>query len=204
MCGLFGFVGTKPNPATIVELMGLAARRGPDSYGFAWNYGNGTLLDCMHQASPFNGMYPANLGVAKGIIGHCRLATSGGVGTVQPLACGAGFVAHNGNIYNAEELADKIQVKPKTPCDSEILGLLVNEGKGPLGKRLERAAGKRVPKSPLAALALWPSGLAAIADGLPIEMAERPEGVYLCSQPFAGSVPIKNVVSWPIVRSTHA
>ena len=56
------------------------------------------------------------------LIGHCRLATFGNISEVdsQPFYNEYIGVAHNGNIYNHNELIKQYELRLMSQCDSEV------------------------------------------------------------------------------------
>ncbi|MED3982393.1 hypothetical protein [Priestia megaterium] len=181
MCGIFGFIGKKPNLHLLEEIAGLASTRGVHGWGIAGEKrfvkGKGKLEDHLHVLYDF--------GEEPFIIGHCRLATFGNYnGVVQPLRSERHTFAHNGNVYNYQYLANYIHYTMKTDCDSEVIGALLD-----VGYSLRKVS--QLLNQPYAILATTKKGMSAIRKGLPLFVSEREEGTYFCSRAFDRSEPLK-------------
>lgn len=198
MCGLFGFVGARPDAQRLALAALEASRRGPHAFGWAIREGAGALN--VHRQT---GRLDEHLGAVQNIarvlyapvrfIGQARLATSGAWQTTannQPLLAGDLALVHNGNVYNDRALFAEAGYTPTTENDSEaILAVLMHYSSMPLQARAERVIQLVDRRSPLAALVSTPQGVAAIRRGHPLYVWEQPEGVYLCSRPLGtGSV----------------
>jgi hypothetical protein len=111
------------------------------------------------------------------MIGHFRMATSGGSGVVQPLPAGDGaWISHNGNAYDAAAVAAREGISTVTGCDSEVLGVLtVRHGLA--------AAYATLRCGPAAVLIGRPTGITAGGFGQPLWRIDRQEGYYYCSLP---------------------
>jgi glucosamine 6-phosphate synthetase-like amidotransferase/phosphosugar isomerase protein len=188
MCGVFGFVsrdGCPVNPKVLARVALATQRRGPHAWGLAWLDGK-ARLHCYKQT----GKVSDALGLlkmaqdARLLIGHCRYATMGDPANNlnnHPHSCDGGWLVHNGVIPNYAELVDCFGLHPVTGCDSEVLGLLIEQEDGDL---LDRAAGAVlcVPRTPLVLLGLWkPGRLIAARQGNPLHTGTTGRGVYLAS-----------------------
>jgi glucosamine 6-phosphate synthetase-like amidotransferase/phosphosugar isomerase protein len=200
MCGVFGFVSR--NGGTVnLEVLGRVAevteRRGPHAFGFAWIDRRGRLK-CYKQT----GRVSDHLGLlglaadARMLIGHCRFATQGSPEdniNNHPHPADGGWLVHNGQIPGYRRLVDAFDLYPVSACDSEVLGLLVEQGEGNVLDRCraavravspEREAGTlfAVPQ-PLVLLGLWPrpDRLVAVRRGNPLHYAKTEQGFYLAS-----------------------
>ena len=72
---------------------------------------------------------------------------------------------------------------PVSACDSEVLGLLIENADGRLIDRCT-AAVESVPSSPLVLLGLWkPGRLIAVRQDNPLHVGTNAEGLYLGSLP---------------------
>jgi glucosamine--fructose-6-phosphate aminotransferase (isomerizing) len=188
MCGVFGFVsegGRGPNLGRLREMAKATESRGPHAFGFAWVDSRGRLK--MFKAP---GRISKNLGLltmaedAQMLIGHCRYATHGTPRNNlnnHPHPVDGGWFVHNGVIRNQPDLVEGYWLNPVTECDSEVLGLLIEELDGTL---IERAIGAaQLCEGPLALLALWrsPRRLIAVRAGNPLHVGELAHGTYLAS-----------------------
>jgi asparagine synthetase B (glutamine-hydrolysing) len=186
MCGIFGFVGSAPNLERLKEVAVLASSRGVHSWGIEWQSGS----------KKGSGKLEDNLGVlaltedSPVVLGHCRLATIGAYnGVIQPLNTEHLSVAHNGNIYNYKQLAQKIGYSLKTDCDSEIIGALMERG-----ATLQDVSD--TIQTNHAILVRQGTKLKAVHRGLPLFVGKFPEGIYYCSRKFRGSVPLREGVMY--------
>jgi glutamine phosphoribosylpyrophosphate amidotransferase len=164
MCGLFGFFGKGKPTATLADAFSRAKKRGPD--GSAWWDG------CELYDRAAGRMIPPPTGL---VLGHCRLATSGSVATVQPLMSGPYAITHNGNIRNHREIAKALSLQLTSTIDSELI-LQCLQREDSLAALL-----LAVPLEPGAVVAVTPQQLHFYAKGLPLYLLERPEGIYWCS-----------------------
>jgi glucosamine 6-phosphate synthetase-like amidotransferase/phosphosugar isomerase protein len=189
MCGVFGFVanGDHEINMTILEQIAIETeKRGPHAWGMAWINRNDRL--CMFKSS---GAISDSLGMlamasdAKMLIGHTRYATQGDPENNlnnHPHASDGGWIVHNGMIPHYKTLIDKHRLNPVTDCDSEVLGLLIEQQtQGSLLTRCNRTA-KLAASRPLVMLGLWkPGHLVACRYGNPLHIGETKSGVYLAS-----------------------
>mgnify|MGYP005992319507 CR=1 FL=1 len=133
MCGIIGLVYSGANDhvnQSLVDGLTILQHRGQDAAGIVTAQGNrlhllknnGTVADVFTQESIIN--VRGNIG-----IGHVRYPTAGGSKSceAQPMytnyPCGIAL-AHNGNLTNAEELAESMRSSFRhinTDSDSEIL-----------------------------------------------------------------------------------
>jgi len=129
MCGIVGIIGGKPVSRLIYHSLFSIQHRGQSSAGMLIYDGNihvtkdaGLVREVFNQESKIN--VPGNVG-----IGHTRYSTAGmddieSLGrNAQPeylvnpfLAC-----AHNGNVFNCNELNKITNRKPRTECDVQCL-----------------------------------------------------------------------------------
>ena len=157
MCGLFGFIGTEPAAEIMRGAVKRARQRGPD--GMAWWDGDRSRTDAVG---------------GKLILGHCRLATSGAIGVLQPLVAGEFAITHNGNIRDHRSIAARLGIECETSVDSElILKLLARDG--------WPAVIRELPLSPGAVVAVEPAAIHLLSNKLPLYSLARPEGLYWCS-----------------------
>lgn len=178
MCGVFGFIGSRPDPDLVKQLGYLAGTRGPHGYGVATRTKSWTERIHIHDA------LDRLEGIDETFIGHARLATFGN--HFQPIVGEEYAIAHNGNVYNFKELAGQYGLTLKTDCDSEIWLRMVESFDGPLVQRVEKAAA--VADTPATVLLVL-AGDSIVAYRLkhPLYVGSRPEGIYFCSRPFPGA-----------------
>jgi glucosamine 6-phosphate synthetase-like amidotransferase/phosphosugar isomerase protein len=199
MCGVFGFVsrGGKVNLETLGRIAEVTERRGPHAFGFAWIDRRGRLK-CYKQT----GRVSDHLGLltmaadARMLIGHCRFATQGNPANNinnHPHPADSGWIVHNGQIHDYIKLVNTHDLYPVSACDSEVLGLLVEQAKGNVLDRCRIAvqtacadeeAGTLFDRSsPLVLLGLWPrpDRLVAVRRGNPLHYGKTEQGFYLAS-----------------------
>ena len=203
MCGVFGFVGRdggKVNLKALARVAEATQRRGPHAFGFAWIDRRGRLK-CYKQT----GRIGDHLGLlamaadARMLVGHCRWATQGDPSNNlnnHPHPADGGWIVHNGQVHNYAGLVGAMGLHPVSECDSEVLGLLVERGRGGVLERCRRAVRLasddpapwdggtlfgRPP--PLVLLGLWPrpDRLVAVRRGNPLHRGAAAEGCYLAS-----------------------
>jgi glucosamine 6-phosphate synthetase-like amidotransferase/phosphosugar isomerase protein len=202
MCGVFGFVSRDGGRLSLEQLGRIAAvteQRGPHAFGFAWIDRRGRLK-CYKQT----GRITDHLGLlrmaadARMLIGHCRFATQGDPAdniNNHPHPADGGWIVHNGQIRLYRELVDFFDLYPVSTCDSEVLGLLIEQGKGSVLERCRLAVQAAVSieepdslfarRQPLVLLGLWPrpDRLVAIRHGNPLHLGTMAQGYYLASLP---------------------
>ena len=183
MCGLYGFQrrAGAPDPVLLRELAALAAQRGPHAHGYATQ---GRRQVALGPARPAELSTPVD-----SLIGHTRLANSGrhdDLSAAQPLQAGRLFIAHNGTVPGAALYVERLNLKPQTGNDSEVLALLLARATNLSG--VAATLDLLTPGVPLALLVLEPGGaVIAARRGHPLHVSRREEGTYFCSLPFAGS-----------------
>jgi len=190
MCGIFGFASTDGRGPDLARLRWIAAEteaRGRHAFGLAWVDASGAM-----HAFKRPGAATAALGDldacrhAVAIIGHCRWATHGDPQDNRnnhPHPAGRGWLVHNGVVRNYAALLRRYRLRPRTDCDSEVLGLLMMRRAGTLAQRAAWAAGQT--EGPLALLGLWrnPVRLVVVRRGNPLWFAHTPGGLYFASLP---------------------
>ena len=117
-------------------------------------------------------------------IGHLRYATHGSPHNMinnHPHPVDGGWLVHNGIVRNDEELIMDYDLLRVSECDSEVIGLLMEQGRGQLPTRTKAAINKT--EGPLAMLALWnrPETMIAARRGNPLHIASTSDGVYLAT-----------------------
>ena len=191
MCGVFGAI-MSPGERIDLHRVRMMARstetRGPDAFGFAWVddcdrlhrfKSPGRITENMHQLD--------QLADAKMFIGHCRFATHGDPESNEnnhPHSVDGGWMVHNGVVRNAKTLASEISLSPVSDCDSELLGLLIEDLPGTLMDRTAGAVNRSLGE--LAVLGLWsrPQRMLIAKRGKPLVWQRSKEhGIYLASLP---------------------
>ena len=141
-CGVFGiYAKDRVNVAfdTYVALFALQ-HRGQESCGIAVNdYGNIRVhRDVGLVPDVFNKSIIEHLGCGKSAVGHVRYSTSGTAvrANAQPLIVkhtrGFMAVAHNGNIANAKEIKENLELKGAifhTTSDTEVISYVITEAR---------------------------------------------------------------------------
>jgi glucosamine 6-phosphate synthetase-like amidotransferase/phosphosugar isomerase protein len=200
MCGVFGFVsrdGGKVNLELLGRVAEVTERRGPHAFGFAWIDRKGRMK-CFKQS----GRISDHLGLllmaadARMLVGHCRWATQGSPEhniNNHPHPCDGGWIVHNGQIRAYEQLVNLFDLYPVSACDSEVLGLLIEQGTGNVLDRCRSAVRAASPgqdertlfgyDQPLVLLGLWarPDRLVAVRRGNPLHYSQADQGYYLAS-----------------------
>lgn len=213
MCGLWGFVSTggPPDPGTLERAALAAANRGPDAWGYVSLSVTGLTGANFRSArltalpAELCGADPKNQPAA--LIGHCRLATSGGPGVIQPLLIGGTglAVAHNGNYYGHRELAALHGFPLATACDSEVLGFMAARLGGALRDPAAAvvnalSAAARPSKAAVLVLDTAEGLLAAVPAGQPLYSLLAAAGVYFASQNPGGWFPLARPTNFPIPK----
>jgi len=189
MCGIFGFVAKDNGPLNLGVLERVARvtqSRGPHSWGLAWV----DLQDRMRMYKQ-TGKISDALGLlamardAKMLIGHCRYATHGAPENNlnnHPHPSDGGWIVHNGVIGHYRHLIDQHNLHPVTECDSEVVGLLIENLRGSRLERCVQAVSLARGRSPFAFMGLWADRLiVARANGQPLHCGETKRGFYFAS-----------------------
>lgn len=190
MCGIFGFItseGQGPDIARLRRIALVTQIRGDHAFGLAW-------LDEGGDIQTFKAPGPAKThldaldrrGNAVVVIGHCRFATHGSPADNRnnhPHAAGAGFVVHNGVIFNHQQIVRQYGLTQRSQCDSEILGLLMARCAGSVAQRSAWAANQVMGE--LAMLGLWrnPARILIARRGRPLCFGRGRDGFYFASLP---------------------
>ncbi len=132
MCGIFGYIGKKPQAAqTVLDGLKTLEYRGYDSWGIAVKIGEKLKIE----------KHTGKIGDASTIlpksdlgIGHTRWATHGGVTDVNAhphLDCNAKLaVVHNGIVENNTEIKKELEAKGHkfiSETDTEVISHLIEE-----------------------------------------------------------------------------
>ncbi len=190
MCGIFGFLSTDGRGPDLARLRHIAAEtetRGRHAFGLAWIDVDGTMHTFKRPGAATACL--ADLDVCRhavAVIGHCRWATHGDPQDNRnnhPHPAGRGFVVHNGVVRNYADLVRRYRLRPKTECDSEVLGLLMMRRAGTLLERAAWAVART--EGPLALLGLWnkPLRFLVVRCGNPLCFCQTPGGFYFASLP---------------------
>lgn len=188
MCAIFGFIAQRNRGPRLETLEAIAETnecRGPHAFGFAWIDSRGILRQ-YKQTGRLTDHLPllAMLQDARMLIGHLRYATHGSPQDQinnHPHPVDGGWLVHNGVVHNGEELIMDHDLMQVSECDSEVIGLLMEDGRGQLSTRAKSAVNKT--RGPLAMLALWnrPETMIAARRGNPLHIASTSDGVYLAT-----------------------
>lgn len=213
MCGVFGFVsrnGGEPNMHALKRIADVTSTRGRHAFGFSWVDSRG-VLRCFKQTGSISD-YMAVLNIAadaRMLIGHCRYSTHGKPEfniNNHPHASDGGWIVHNGMLPDYQGLINRHDLFPVSHCDSELLGLLIEQQQGSILKRCKKAVNLalQVPEIPtqdawgelaktigrtttagagLVFLGLWhrPERMVVIRRGNPLSWTKCKEGYYLAS-----------------------
>ncbi len=202
MCGLFAFVGAKPQRAQLLELAALAGRRGPHACGWFLFNERESLERHLGSSEDHADKLPHDVRV---LIGNSRLATSGehdDLASSQPCTADGYALVHNG-IARLKEPGPVCE----TSCDSKAL-LRIMIRTGALTPGLKAAALALEENTPFALIAMRGNQLVAMRRGLPLYARETDEGAYLCSVTFDGARPLPALAlsTWtaPAMELAHA
>lgn len=196
MCGIFGFVGTQGDVASmVVEALRKLEYRGYDSWGVAVS-ANGHI-DVEKRA----GRIPAetsSLPLAGIGFGHTRWATHGGVtdANAHPhVDCNGRFaIIHNGIIENFRQLRGRLEASGhafRSETDSEVVAHLIEEKVGTSGDQTEVVNGVRAAFAQLRGLNAIivldnvTRQLIAAKNVSPLVIGRGPEGIYIASDSVA-------------------
>ena len=192
MCGVFGFASKDKASVDLRVLKEVAAvteSRGPHAWGMAWVDARGKMRSYKQSGRITDaiGLLDMARG-AKMLIGHCRWATHGDPANNlnnHPHDGGDAWVVHNGVIGHYATLAHKHGLWMNTDCDSEVLGLMLQQFPGKPHQRFRRAVDEAKGISPFVMLALWPDRLmAARENNQPLYEGQTKDAYYLASLPM--------------------
>lgn len=189
MCSIFGYVARRnngPKYSALTSIIEANMARGPHAFGFAWIDSRG-ILHAYRQQGRMNRQLDILSLVhdARMLIGHLRWATDGDPShniNNHPHACDGGWLVHNGIVSNHRRLIDRYGLAPVSECDSEVIGLLVENSKRET--RLQRvAASIRLTTGPLAIMGLWsrPGVMMLARRGNPLHYSDTGLGLYFGS-----------------------
>jgi amidophosphoribosyltransferase len=190
MCGIFGFItreGEGPEIARLRRLALITQTRGAHAFGLAWLEADG-MIQTLKRPGPARACLDEleRCRHAVVVIGHCRYATHGSPldnRNNHPHPVGAGQMAHNGVVLNHGDLAHRYDLRQRSDCDSEVLGLLMARTAGTIAQRSAWVANQVM--GDLAILAVWrkPARLLVTRRGKPLHYGQGRDGVYFASLP---------------------
>lgn len=192
MCAIFSFIsqrGRGPRLETIEAMVEANELRGPHAFGFAWIDSRGILRQ-YKQTGRLSDHLPvlAMLEDARMMIGHLRYATHGSAADQinnHPHPVDGGWLVHNGIVHNDNELLEDHGLMRVSECDSEVIGLLIESGKGSLLQRTRSAINKT--HGSLAMMSLWnrPGKMITARRGNPLHYSSTSDGLYMATLPDA-------------------
>lgn len=190
MCGVFGFVANKDgrlNMNVIKRIAVVTEQRGPHAWGVAWITRDGRLRMYKQTGSIVDSINQLEMvRDAVMLIGHTRFATHGDYNNNlnnHPHPSDGGWIVHNGVIHNYQSIIKHHSLNPTTECDSEIIGLLIEQLDGDLLTRCLETA-NITGTSRFAMLGIWkPGTLIAIRKGNPLHIGKTRGGTYIASLP---------------------
>lgn len=194
MCGIFGFItktGRGPDLARLKDIARETEQRGRHAFGLAWIDADGRLHTFKRPGPATADLGDLDRCAGAGIvIGHCRWATHGAPEDNRnnhPHPAGRGWLVHNGVVANYAGLVKRYRLRPRTQCDSEVLGELMARCGGSLVQRAQYTV--QVTEGALALLGVWraPARLLVVRQGNPLHFGESHDGCYLGS--LAASLP---------------
>lgn len=191
MCAILGFVADgseRMNMEAIEAMIAANIHRGRHAFGFAWIDSRGRLRCFKQPGSLIENKKMLNLMIdARAMVLHLRHATHGAPAenvNNHPHPCDAGWIIHNGYLVDYEELMFKHDLWPSSQCDSEVIGLLIEESKEKtLSGRITDALSKIAISSPIAMIGLWKHHLVAARRGNPLSVGKTIGGLYLATLP---------------------
>jgi glucosamine 6-phosphate synthetase-like amidotransferase/phosphosugar isomerase protein len=194
--------------AAIKTMARVTMTRGPHAWGMAWLGRDGRLRMYKQTGRVVDALGLLMMAAgARFLIGHCRYATHGrpeaNVNN-HPHPADGGWVVHNGVIHGHELIASSLGREAVTRCDSEVLGMLIEEGEGRLMERCADAS-DAAGKSPLVMLGLWkPGRLVAVRRGNPLHLGTTDAGHYIASLPDGLPGRVREVEDRTVTEFTKA
>lgn len=192
MCGIFGFVSSRPlGAATVLEGLTYLEYRGYDSWGVAVA-GDG-LVEVEKSVGQIAGA-TTTLPSALAALGHTRWATHGGVtqSNAHPHVdcCERFALIHNGIVENYQELGSRLRGRHhfRSQTDTEVLVHLLEEeleGENDLAGALLAVFGQVEGLSAVAVLDSVTGEIAVAKNGSPLVLGWGQDAMYLASDPIA-------------------
>ena len=192
MCGVFGAVSMNGNALSVPLLrrMALDAQsRGRHAHGLAWVTTGGALRPDKAPGAFGDKLDLVDVAArSQAVIGHCRFTTMGDPKVNRnnhPHYVEDGLFVHNGKVENYGHLVSSRGLEPETGCDSEVIGLMVEQYRGGLLQRIERSV--NAVDGSMALLGLWsrPFRMAVVRRGRPLYGCAWDGVWYFCSLPWA-------------------
>jgi glucosamine--fructose-6-phosphate aminotransferase (isomerizing) len=135
-------MGKGPDIARLRRIAVETETRGRHAFGLAWLDAAGCIQQFKRPGAASTCLEDLErCRDARIVIGHCRYATHGDPADNRnnhPHPAGGGCIVHNGVVRNFARLIDAHALAPVTDCDSEVLGLMIAKGTGPLTARTAR------------------------------------------------------------------
>ncbi len=190
MCGLFGFIADENQKIDrhILERMAVnTMKRGPHAWGIAWVNAQGKLRMFKQTGRIVDklGLLTTLAHDATMLIGHCRYATHGDPSNNlnnHPHPCDGGWIVHNGQIHNHKDIRLGYGLTRHTECDSEVVGLVIEDSDGDILQRTRQALEICRGSSPFAIMGIWRNSLVIAKDNeQPLHIGEANSGYYMSS-----------------------
>ncbi len=190
MCGIMGYVGTKPAAPRLLEGLSRLEYRGYDSAGIALaGEREVRVFRCAGKVAELADLVAAQgMGTETAGIGHTRWATHGPVteGNAHPHRAGHVTLVHNGIIENYAALEQEMAAlgrKPLSQTDTEIAAMVLDAAYGgdpvtAIRRMMEKLEGSY-------AMAILfddkPGTLYAVRRGSPLVVSGNEEGTWIAS-----------------------
>lgn len=211
MCGIFGYIASTPDDRLNLERLNAIARvterRGKHAFGFSWIDSAGHLRMFKQAGAISDSLAMLKMAAdARFLIGHTRYATEGDPAdncNNHPHPVDGGWLVHNGMIHNYRKLLQVEKLSPTSACDSEVIGLLIEQSRGAYVDRTIEALNV-LSRSPFAMLGLWKPGRMIIARrGNPVHLGVTKTGIYIGSLSDCLPGNVKRVGDNSILEARH-
>jgi amidophosphoribosyltransferase len=220
-CAVFGIYGQQTDDVARTVYYGLYAlqHRGQEGCGIVVNDDGlfTTYKDRGLVSQVFNKQNLASLGLGQAAVGHCRYGTtgSGDRNNVQPIVVnhhkGRMAIAHNGNLVNAFELRQELELQGSifhTTSDTEVIAYEITKERIECGS-IEEAVNRAMNKieGAYSLIIMSPAKMLAARDPYgfrPLCYGKRDDGVYViasesCALDAVGAKFIRDVDPGEIV-----
>lgn len=212
MCGLFGYIGSRPFVAEKLEAIARgAASRGPHGFGLWWSTERRGVGDAYRARGPLEddlGSLARIDARSVAVLGHARLVTTGtdldDIASYQPLLVdtiagraerGQITIAHNGTVPDPPFYEKMYDLTRKTDNDSEIIAAFAADTHGDFFDRMALAlAATQGDRRPYAILAHLNGKLFVARRRHPLYWRSYEGGIYVCSRRFSGAEEIPESV----------